>query len=265
VSENFSNFFRKTAVLALHGFTGSGDDFEFARKIFFEKFRGNELPENAFDAPNLSPENLAGTLDFLWERWEKLSRSNLPRTLLGYSMGGRIALHLALTKNFWCDGDRLVLVSASPGIENPREREARRLADNALADEIDRANSANFFYERWRKNPLIATQSREPSPWRERLLERRAHADKSVWAQHLRNLGTGALPSLWKKISALNVPAGTLLVVGEEDVKFRAIAGKMHASIPHSTVAIVPASGHSPHLENAEAFIEIVFRNANFS
>jgi len=264
VSENLSNFSRKTAVLALHGFTGSGDDFEFAQKIFFEKFRGSALPENAFDAPNLPPENFAGTLEFLRERWEKLSRANLPRTLLGYSMGGRIALHLALTKNFWREGDRLVLVSASPGIENPREREARKLTDNALADEIDRAESANFFYKRWRKNPLIATQSREPSPWRERLLERRAHADKGAWKQHLRELGTGALPSLWGKISALNVPAGTLLVVGEEDAKFRKIAEKMHASIPHSAVAVVPASGHSPHLENAEAFVEIVFGNAKF-
>lgn len=253
------NFYQKTAVLALHGFTGSGDDFEFARKIFFEKFPKNDLPAHAFDAPDLPVLDLAGTLAFLREHWEKLAELNIPRTLLGYSMGGRIALHLALTKDFWREGDRLVLVSASPGIENPQERLARNLADNALADEIERAESAEKFYAFWQKKPLIVTQSREPSPWRERLLERRFHADKGVWAQHLRELGTGALPSLWEKLSALNVPAGTQLVIGEEDEKFRAIAEKMHSKIPHSKIVAVPKSGHSPQLENAGEFVELVF------
>lgn len=236
-------------VLALHGFTGSGDDFELARTFLSEKFSAN------FDAPAIPPLALPQTLAFLRERWEKLAA---PRTLLGYSMGGRIALHLALTENFWRANDRLVLVSASPGIASEKERAARRRADEALADEIDAAVSAENFYARWIKNPIVATQAHMPQPWRNRLRERRARADKSVWAAHLRLLGTGALPSLWEKIPALAAPE-TLFLVGETDAKFRAIAEKMHAAIPCSRIVVIPASGHSPHLENARAFVEAVF------
>ena len=238
-------------IFALHGFTGTGADFECVRRFF---------PEESvrWDAPDIPPLALAETLAFLRERVEKLrAGTDAPLTLLGYSMGGRVALHLARAFP-WREGDRLVLVSASPGIADARERDRRREADEALARKIDEAESAEAFYSEWRKIPLIATQERQPSPWRERLLARRAAAEKSVWAAHLRGLGTGTLPPLWEKLGEIPAPE-TLLVVGEEDEKFRRLAERMRAAIPRSRVEIIPECGHSPHLENPAAFARALF------
>lgn len=239
-------------IFALHGFTGTGADFDCARSFFPEKIRT--------DAPNLPPFALTEMLAFLRERIEKFrAGTHAPLTLLGYSMGGRIALHLALAFP-WQKNDRLVLISASPGIADARERELRREADEVLVQKIDVAESAEKFYAEWRKTPLIATQNRQPSPWKERLLAERAAADKSVWAAHLRKLGTGTLPSLHARLGEIAAPE-TLLVVGEKDKKFRRIAEEMHAAIPRSRIAVVPASGHSPHLENPAAFAEELMRS----
>lgn len=240
-----------TLIFALHGFTGTGADFDCARNFFSEKIRT--------DAPELPPFALPEMLAFLRERVEKFRAGTCaPLTLLGYSMGGRIALHLALAFP-WQKNDRLVLVSASPGIADARERELRREADEALAQKIDAAESAEKFYAEWRKNPLIATQARQPSPWKERLIANRAAADKSVWAEHLRKLGTGTLPPLHARLGEIAAPE-TLLVVGEEDKKFCRITEEMCAAIPRSRVIVVPASGHSPHLENPAAFAEALTR-----
>lgn len=236
-----------SAVLALHGFTGAGADFEILREF---------LPAGTrFDAPDLPPLALPQMLAFLRERWEKLAGAGTPRALLGYSMGGRIALHLAREIS-WRAGDRLVLVSASPGLDDAREREARRRADEALAEKIEASASVEAFYAEWRKIPLIATQEKMPQPWRERLLARRAAADRLVWAAHLRLLGTGTLPPLWGALAEIAAPE-TLLAVGENDEKFRRIADRMRSALPRSRVCVVPACGHSPHFENAAAFAEL--------
>ena len=241
--------FEKTescAVLALHGFTGAGDDFEYLKTHCADGVR--------WDTPNLPALPPAELCAFLRSRWERLAGT--PRILLGYSMGGRIALHLA-GEISWNAGDKLVLVSSSPGLATERERKERRAADEMSAKKIESAASAKLFYEEWRKQPLIATQSRLPSPWRERLLERRARADKSVWATHLRLLGTGTLPSLWGKLAEIPAPE-ILLIVGEEDMKFRGIAEKMAQEMPQVKMLVVTGSGHSPHLENPAGMASVI-------
>lgn len=230
------------SILALHGFTGSGEDFEYLK---------NHYAKNCFwDAPDLPPLPLPALCKFLRERWEKLAGT--PRILLGYSMGGRIALHLAREIS-WAPHDSLILISASPGIADAQERAARRASDEVLAKKIEAFASAEKFYAEWKKHPLIVTQVRLPSPWRERLAARRAAADWRVWAAHLRLLGTGTLPSLWENLHEISAPDVTL-VVGAEDAKFCAIAEKMRMKLSRSRVVVVPASGHSPQLENAEFF-----------
>lgn len=231
------------SVLALHGFTGSGSDFDFPKSYFPENYR--------WDTPDLPPLGLDELCAFLRSRWEKLPATR-PRILLGYSMGGRIALHLAYRLN-WRPEDKLVLVSASPGIDDAREREARRLADEALAERIETTASAEKFYAEWLKTPIIATQQRLPEPWKARVLAQRAGADRRIWAEHLRILGTGTLPSLWPKLSAIPAPE-TRLVVGAEDLKFLRIAEAMQKIMPCCSCAVIPDSGHAPHWENAQAF-----------
>ncbi len=235
----------KFSILALHGFTGSGTDFDLARSLF--------PADVAWDTPDIPALPLDNLCEFLRGRWEKLSGS---RTLLGYSMGGRIALHL-VARLLWRAGDKLVLVSASPGLADPQQRAARRNNDELLAREIDCCRSAAEFYERWRQTPLIATQDRMPPPWRERLLASRCRGDLHTWASHLRLLGTGMLPSLWGKLGGI-VAAETLIVVGEKDAKFSRIAAQMVAEIPHCRRIVVAESGHAPHLENAAEFARLL-------
>lgn len=236
----------RDSVLALHGFTGCGRDFDALRSLREPAF---------FAAPDLHspdvPENFPELCEFLSARFENLPFSpNAARVLLGYSMGGRLALHVALAlsrQNRLRERDRLVLISASPGIADKSERAARRERDAALAAKIRALSSAAAFYETWRKNPIIAAQNRVPEPWSSRLLRSRAAADKSRWARSLEKIGTGALPPLWENLG--EIACETVLVCGAEDEKFSKIADEMQARMPRSRVVRIANCGHAPHLE----------------
>jgi 2-succinyl-6-hydroxy-2,4-cyclohexadiene-1-carboxylate synthase len=165
-------------------------------------------------------------------------------TLVGYSMGGRIALYTALTLP--AQVERLVLVGASPGIADAAEREERRRADAALADRIETMDIAAFATE-WGSQELFAGQ--------EARVAAAAHADRlrntpAGLAAALRGLGTGVMPSLWDRLGELAIPV--TLVAGERDAKFRAIAGRMAPAIPGCRVEVVDGAGHAAQLEQPE-------------
>lgn len=246
---------KRCALLALHGFTGCGSDFEILK---------DACPKTFFwDAPDLHRAGVPAEIDqlcaFLKARWDALG-TDTPRILLGYSMGGRIALHLA-QKIAWQPSDKLVLISASPGIADTQERETRRRHDFALAGTIEATASAKDFYATWEKTPLIATQTHMPAAWRKRILQARASADKQAWANALRTLGTGTLAPLWGELQT--ILAETILISGENDAKFSQIAGTMAEKFPHAHHYIVPACGHAPHFEKASAVAEQITDNAS--
>jgi 2-succinyl-6-hydroxy-2,4-cyclohexadiene-1-carboxylate synthase len=171
-------------------------------------------------------------------------------TLVGYSMGGRIALHFALAAG--ARVKRLVLIGASPGLAHPAERAARRAADERLADEIERM-SIEAFAERWAQTPVLAGQPPD--------VLAAVHADRlrnrpAGLARALRGLGTGALSSLWDRLGAVEMPVA--LVVGERDEKFRAIAAEMVSALPDAAVIVVPGAGHAVHLEAPEAVAAVI-------
>ncbi len=171
-------------------------------------------------------------------------------TLVGYSMGGRLALHVALALPDRLD--RLVLIGASPGIADAREREARRRADERLAAEIERS-SIEWLARRWAATPVLADQPADVAA--------AAHADRlrstpAGLARALRGLGTGALPPLWDRLGELAMPVR--LIVGERDEKFRAIAAEMAAAIVDAEVVVVPEAGHAVHLEAPEAVAAVI-------
>ena len=173
-----------------------------------------------------------------------------PITLAGYSMGGRIALHAALSLGPRVR--RLVLIGASPGIADAAERAARAAEDAALADRIE-AIGLEAFVREWGAQPLFDGMPRG--------IAEIAHADRmrntaAGLAAALRGLGTGVMPPLWDRLGELTVPVE--LVVGERDEKFRAIAERMTAALVAGRLHVVPGTGHAVHLEAPEAVAEVI-------
>ncbi len=165
--------------------------------------------------------------------------------LAGYSMGGRIALTAAFVLADRLD--RLVLIGASPGIADPAERAARRVADDALADRIE-AIGVEAFAREWAALPLWEGQPERVAA--------AAHADRlrntpEGFAAALRGLGTGVMDPLWDALPSLTVPV--TLAVGARDEKLRALAERMAERLPRAEVVTIPGAGHAAQLENPAA------------
>jgi 2-succinyl-6-hydroxy-2,4-cyclohexadiene-1-carboxylate synthase len=243
------------SLLLLHGFTGSAATWAPLSEMLAPYFRtlapdliGHGRSASPSAAERYRVERCVSDLLALLDALE-IERADV----LGYSMGGRVALHLAAAAP-----DRvgaLVLESSSPGIADAAERLARIAADEALADMIDREGLAAFV-ERWERLPLFASQARLPEDTRARLHAQRLHNNPLGLANSLRGMGTGRQPSLWHRLAALNVR--TLLIAGELDAKYRALAGEMLALLPHAHAVIVPGAGHAVHLEQPQAFAKNV-------
>ena len=167
--------------------------------------------------------------------------------LLGYSMGGRLALYLGFSGYFRA----LILESASPGLASPSEREQRRASDERLAASIERDGIAAFVTS-WEQLPLFASQSALPAEVRERLRSQRLQNRPAGLANSLRGMGTGIQPALHERLPKLDLPV--LLLAGELDTKFCAIARQMRQMLPRSSLEIVPGAGHTIHLEQPEQF-----------
>lgn len=171
--------------------------------------------------------------------------------LLGYSMGGRIALYCAFSGFFRA----VVLESASPGLASAAERTQRRDSDNALADRIER-DGLVAFVDYWEQLPLFASQSALPDEKREALHRQRLHNRPGGLANSLRGVGTGRQPSLHEQLQQLHIPA--LLIAGELDTKYCAIARHMATALPGSTLHIVNNAGHTVHLEQPAIFAALL-------
>jgi len=172
---------------------------------------------------------------------------------LGYSMGGRIALAGAVRNPDRVS--RLILESASPGLEEEKERKARRRADEALAEGILRGGM-EAFVDHWMGLPLFATQGKLPQEVITRTRERKLRNAPEALAACLRGLGTGAQPSFWGALSGMTIP--TLLLAGEEDRKFTEVSQRMARELPVSTLRLIPRAGHTIHLENPFAWLAAV-------
>jgi 2-succinyl-6-hydroxy-2,4-cyclohexadiene-1-carboxylate synthase len=177
-------------------------------------------------------------------------------TLAGYSMGGRVALHTALTLGPSIV-TRLVLVGASPGLADPEERAKRRAADDALADRIE-AIGIEAFAREWGSQPLFAGQGERVAA--------AAYADRlrntpQGLASALRGLGTGVMTPLWDRLPQLAIPV--TLIVGERDTKFRGIADAMHERLPNSQVVVVEGAGHAVQLEEPAAVADAIYQSSS--
>lgn len=157
--------------------------------------------------------------------------------LCGYSLGGRVAQHVALAAPQRVT--RLILVSTTAGIADDGDRAARAVDDQAFADDLDRMTIEEYA-DRWMANPLFDGTSPEAARWwREDLLRN----DPIALAEVLRRIGAGAMGPLWDRIGTLTMPV--TIVVGSRDGKFARLAEAEYAArLPHAEIHVVDGAGH---------------------
>ncbi len=173
--------------------------------------------------------------------------------LLGYSMGGRIALATALYVPDFFRG--LILESASPGLPTEEERAARRASDEALASRIER-EGVPAFVDYWENISLFASQRALPPERRQALRAQRLRNTPQGLANSLRGVGAGAQPYLGDRLSTLTLP--TLLIAGALDEKYVGLARQMAHTLPNARLAIVSGAGHTVHFERPMEFDALV-------
>jgi 2-succinyl-6-hydroxy-2,4-cyclohexadiene-1-carboxylate synthase len=158
-------------------------------------------------------------------------------TLCGYSMGGRVALHVALAAPSRVE--RLVLAATSAGLDDAADRATRRDSDERLAAFAERA-TIDEFADRWAAQPLFAgTPPDAARIWREDLLRN----DPRALAAVLRGVGAGAMVPLWDRLDELTMPAAVL--AGERDATYLALArGRLVAGLPNARLVIAAGAGH---------------------
>jgi 2-succinyl-6-hydroxy-2,4-cyclohexadiene-1-carboxylate synthase len=242
-------------LVLLHGFTGSNATWEkhhAALAACFKMVAIEMLGHGLSDAP-ADPERYSmeyTTADIA----EVLDKLEIERAaVLGYSMGGRIALHFAAAYPERVSA--LMLESSSPGLATAEERAARVQADEALANFIEQEGIATFV-ERWENLPLFASQRHLPAEVQTAQRQQRLNNNPRGLANSLRGAGIGAQESLWPRLNGLALP--TLLIAGELDTKFVQIARQMQAKLPISRFDIVANAGHTVHLEQPAEFDRLV-------
>lgn len=243
------------ALLLLHGFTGSSQNWADHIPVFSKQFSvisvdilGHGRSASPPDPNRYTMSHVAADLIALLDAWQIEQTA-----LLGYSMGGRLALYLAC--HYPHRFSHLILESSSPGLDRAETRAERRRSDEALADWIE-ANGIETFVDRWEALPLWASQQQLSAEVRQRLRQQRLKNNPTGLANSLRGMGTGAQPSLWAQLPALTLP--TLLIVGELDTKFVAINQQMEKQLANGRLYIIPQAGHTTHLERPSAFQAVV-------
>jgi 2-succinyl-6-hydroxy-2,4-cyclohexadiene-1-carboxylate synthase len=178
-----------------------------------------------------------------------LARSPDRFVLCGYSLGGRVALHMALAEPERVQ--RLVLVASSAGIEDDAERAQRRVADRRLSDDLERIPFEEFI-GRWCTQPLFAA---DPPAVGELAREDQRRNRPQALAAVLRGLGTGEMQPLWGRLGELEMPV--TVVVGERDAKFRALGERMVDRMPRAEIVVIPGGHRLPLESPAELASEV--------
>jgi len=173
-----------------------------------------------------------------------------PCDLFAYSLGARIALHVLTGTDLRVS--RAVLVGATGGIEDPADREHRRLADEKLAAELAGTGDVDRFLDDWLAGPLFDRLAAMDAV---ELSERRRNSASGL-ASSLRLCGAGTQEPLWDRLGAL--PCPVLAMAGADDIRFASHALRIARLVPRAVASLVPGGGHAVHLSQPDQAARIV-------
>lgn len=233
---------RAHRIMFVHGFAQTGNSWKpiaewFARQGFLVTLV--DLPGHA-GSTNVRAD-LRRTADML-------AQIGGVGTYVGYSLGGRACLHLALMYPHLVKS--LVLIGANPGIDDAGERAARREADDTLCEHLQEIG-VEAFLDEWAVQPLFGTLHLTPEQRADRLRNTADGLESS-----LRMAGTGAQGSLWPRLRELNMPV--LAMAGAEDLKFSAIAQQIANAVPSGSARLIGGAAHAAHLQQPEAVVTAI-------
>ncbi|AND42832.1 2-succinyl-6-hydroxy-2,4-cyclohexadiene-1-carboxylate synthase [Cytobacillus oceanisediminis] len=242
-------------LLLLHGFTGNSEGWkEFApfwkdhSKTIALDIIGHGKSGSPPDIGQYQIEESAAVINSLLE---KMGIGKID--VLGYSMGGRLAL--TFTINYPEKVRKLILESASPGLRTEAERHERRIQDKKLSEKIRQEGIKNFI-DYWENIPLFQSQKSLPEKIRTRIRCQRLANSIDGLANSLNGMGTGVQPSWWDELAHLEMPV--LLITGNLDQKFCRIAEEMSKILPNVKWKTAEDAGHAIHVEKPELFGTIV-------
>lgn len=241
-------------LLLLHGFGGDSRDWS---EEIFEKLT-DSFYCLAPDLPGHGRSVFERDEDYLMRKSaaqvvELLDQQSIDTChLVGYSMGGRLALFLAV--RYPDRFQKVVVESGTPGLGAEFERQGRIAEDLQLANQL-RKDSIEKFFECWFQQPVFQTLDRDSARFK-RMLARRLENDPEGLARSLMFMGTGRQPSLWDELH--KITADLLLIVGEQDSKFRQTANLMVGLVGRARVAAIEGAGHNVHFEKQDEYIELL-------
>ncbi|MFS0513249.1 2-succinyl-6-hydroxy-2,4-cyclohexadiene-1-carboxylate synthase [Nostoc sp. UIC 10607] len=252
---SFIDRFNKPLILFLHGFMGNINEFDEAIKLLFDEFSyltldlpGHGKTQVLGGDEYYTMANIAHALiSFLDEL--KISKC----FLVGYSMGGRLALYLTL--HFPERFHKVVLESVSPGLSTEVERLERIKLDTQIGRKLTRSvekSDLATFLSNWYNQAIFGYIKNQPEY--DRMIENRLQNNPHELDKSLRFMGTGCQPSLWEKLKENKIPV--LLLVGEYDEKFISINTEMAKLCEFAQLKIIKNAGHNIHFENSLIFVE---------
>lgn len=244
----------KPPVVFLHGFMGSGRDWSSVINLLDKQFSAITIDLPGHGATGAMAEDsdytLSATAAQVIAVLDELGIGKCP--LVGYSLGGRLALVLAL--NYPDRFSHLALESASPGIKDAEERSERRAADELLEVGLEQDCDMETFVLRWYYQPMFHGLAAHPEF--QRLLQSRMGNDPLLLAKSLRGMGQAAMEPLWNDLGKIAIP--TLLMTGENDRKYRELFKEMRQSNPAFHIEIIQECSHNAHFMNSKKFAKVL-------
>ena len=238
-----------TPIVLLHGFTQTGRLWGEFGRILARTHRLVLVDLPGHGGSSAVAVDLRDGAELVAETARVALGDDGPFDLLGYSLGSRFALHLALGRPGQVA--RLVLIGATAGMEDPAAASARRERDEELARSLETSGDVGAFLRRWLRAPMFAGLADSESGVAERMRN-----TPGGLASSLRLAGTGTQSPLWGRLAGMASP--TLALAGSSDARFAAHAGRLASTLPAAVHSLVPGARHAAHLHQPAVTARLV-------